>query len=101
MIPQEKTTPVSVVPEGTVLLLDDDPASRKLLRKLLDKEGYVVHEVSGVGAALAELRNTGIDLAIVNLNGHEGKIVVRSLRNIRRSCGVAKHPTFTVSGSAA
>jgi CheY-like chemotaxis protein len=80
VIPQGETTPVSLVPEGTILLLDDDPASRKLLRRLLDREGYVVREVSGASAALAELRGRGIDLAIINLNGHGGMAAVRTLR---------------------
>jgi CheY-like chemotaxis protein len=80
-IPTEEANPVALGQQGRVLLLDDDRGSRKLLRRLLDREGYAVREVPGVTAALAELRNTGIDLAIVNLNGHEGKVVVRSLRN--------------------
>jgi DNA-binding response OmpR family regulator len=78
--PQE-ATPVSVLPQGAILLLDEDSASRKLLRRLLDREGYLVREASDSSAALAELRDTGMGLAIVNLNGHEHKAVVRTLRS--------------------
>jgi CheY-like chemotaxis protein len=80
-IPQEVAAMDAVVQPGAVLLLDDDPASRKLLRRLLDREGYVVREASDTGAALAELRNTEMDLAIINLSVHETKTMVRTLRS--------------------
>lgn len=78
--PQEGTTSAAAVSQGTVLLLDDDSGSRKLLRRLLDREHYAVHEVAAVGAALAELQRRDVDLAIVNLSGHEGMTAVRTLR---------------------
>jgi hypothetical protein len=62
--------PVSAI-RPRILLLDDDPALRKLLRRLLDKEGYEVREVSGCGAALEELRGAKMDLVVVNLNVRE------------------------------
>jgi CheY-like chemotaxis protein len=64
-----------------ILLLDDDPALRKLLRRLLDKEGYEVREASDVGAALEELRGAKMDLVVVNLNAaEEGEKAVWALR---------------------
>lgn len=64
-----------------ILLLDDDPALRKLLCKLLNKEGYEVREASDYDAALAELRGTKMDLVVVNLNAAEdGEKAVRALR---------------------
>jgi CheY-like chemotaxis protein len=55
---------------------------RKLLRRLLDKEGYEVREASDSDAALAELRSSKIDLAVVNLNAAEqGEEAVRALRS--------------------
>ena len=73
--------PVSVI-RPRILLLDDDPALRKLLRRLLDKEGYEVREASDSDAALAELRGTKIDLAVVNLYAAEqGESAVRALRS--------------------
>jgi CheY-like chemotaxis protein len=65
-----------------ILLLDDDPSLRKLLRRLLDKEGYEVREASDSDAALAELRGTKIDLAVVNLDeAEQGETAVRALRS--------------------
>jgi DNA-binding response OmpR family regulator len=78
--PQEEITSGAAAPQVSILLLDDDPGSRKLLRRLLDREDYEVHEVSAVSAAVAELRDRDVDLAIVNLNGQEGKTAVRTLR---------------------
>jgi CheY-like chemotaxis protein len=78
--PQGGATSVAEAPHGTVLLLDDDSGSRKLLKRLLDREHYAVHEVPGVGAALAELHRRDVDLAIVNLSGQEGMTAVRTLR---------------------
>lgn len=71
--------PAAPVPRRIVLLLDDDPAVRKLLRRLLDREGYQVREASDTGAAL---RETGMDLAIVNLGvREEGEEAVRALKS--------------------
>jgi hypothetical protein len=63
-----------------ILLLDDDPALRRLLGRLLGREGYDVCEASDAGAATAELRTTEIDLAIVNLGTREDE-AVRVLRS--------------------
>ena len=72
---------VSAVPRRIILLLDDDPALRKLLRRLLDREGYEVREAADAGSGTAALRGTGIDLVIVNLSdGDEGEAAVRGLR---------------------
>ena len=72
---------VSVVSRRIILLLDDDPALRKLLRRLLDREGYEVREAADAGAAAAALRDTGIDLVIVNLSDRNaGEAAVQGLR---------------------
>ena len=64
-----------------ILLVDDDPSLRKLLCRLLEKEDYEVREASDSDAALAELRGTRIDLAVVNLNdAEEGERAVQALR---------------------
>jgi DNA-binding response OmpR family regulator len=65
------------------LLLDDDPALRKLLRRLLKTGGYEVREASDSDAAIAELRGRKIDLVVVNLNtGDEGKQAAQVLRSV-------------------
>ncbi len=57
----------SCPPPRIILLLDDDRASRKLLCRLLGREGYQVREAHDPGDAMAALRNAQMDLAIVNL----------------------------------
>jgi CheY-like chemotaxis protein len=74
--------PAVEVPRPIILLLDDDPAMRKLLGRLLGREGYEVREASGAGAAAAALRDTEMDLAIVNLSvREEAEQAVRALRS--------------------
>jgi CheY-like chemotaxis protein len=85
------TQPASSQPTAAlpaILLLDDDPASRKLLRRLLNREGYQVHEGSRA-SAVADWRGAEMDLAIVNLSlPEEGETAVRELRKT--------HPTLIV-----
>ncbi len=76
------SSPVPTLVQPRILLLDDDPALRKLLRRLLHKEGHEVHEVSDGDAALAELRAVKVDLALVNLSaGEEEGWAVLALRS--------------------
>jgi CheY-like chemotaxis protein len=79
--PGPNPVPVLAVRRSIILLLDDDPALRKLLRRLLDREGYEVREAADPVAAAVALGEAEIDLAIVNLSAHEeGEEVVRGLR---------------------
>ncbi len=77
-------TVVSAAPAPRwILLLDHDPALRKLLRRLLSKAGHEVREASDTPAAMAELRRAKIDLAIVNLDPTEGGgEIVAAFRNM-------------------
>jgi CheY-like chemotaxis protein len=49
-----------------ILLLDGDSAMRKLLRRLLDREGYQVREAADVHHAIPELHQKRTDLAVIN-----------------------------------
>jgi signal transduction histidine kinase/DNA-binding response OmpR family regulator len=51
----------------TVLLVDDDPALRELLRRTLDKEGYTVVEAENGRVALERLRTTTPGLILLDL----------------------------------
>lgn len=74
-------TPAPIAPRRIILLLDEDPALRKLFRRLLDKRGYEVREVIDTRSALAELREPGIILAIVNpISSDDGEAAARMLR---------------------
>jgi CheY-like chemotaxis protein len=85
-VPKPIPAPAPVVRRKIILLLDDDPALRRLLGRLLGREGYEVREASDAGAAVAELGCAGIhleiDLAIVNLSDRdEGDEAVKALRS--------------------
>jgi CheY-like chemotaxis protein len=83
VVPSSPVAAVAIRPR--ILLLDDDPSLRQLLRRLLDKEGYEVREASDSDGAVAELRGAKVDLAVVNLYaGGDGERAVRALRS---ECG--------------
>ena len=54
-------------PHGHLLVVDDDPEMRELLRKVLEKDGYRVTAASGSCEALALLTASPFDLIITDL----------------------------------
>jgi signal transduction histidine kinase len=73
-----------------VLHIEDDPASRRLVRKLLEKEGHVVRDavggLDGVHAAAQERPDLVlIDINIPDLDGYE---VILRLRGMPHLAGV-------------
>jgi CheY-like chemotaxis protein len=71
--PDPDPTPAAApaAPRRIILLLDDDPSLRKLLGRLLTREGYEVREASDSDSAVAALRGAGIDLVVINLSVSE------------------------------
>lgn len=65
-----------------ILVVDDEPAIRRLLRTGLATQDYDVVEAADGGAALAALASGGIDLVILDLGlpGVHGLDVLRTLR---------------------
>ena len=51
-----------------ILIVDDDPKIRTLLRRCLEGEGYCVHEAKNRGEALAVVAAKSIDLITLDLN---------------------------------
>ncbi len=66
-----------------VLLIEDNPTARKMLRLALESEGYRVVEASDGAAALEHMRNDapGLvqDLILPDMNGFE---LARRLRSL-------------------
>ena len=50
-----------------ILVVEDDPEMRDLLRKVLEKDGYVVSVASGTREALASLAQVTFDLVVTDL----------------------------------
>jgi DNA-binding response OmpR family regulator len=67
----------------TVLVVDDDRDLRRLVRRLLEPLGYVVHEASTAGAALsiAARERPAVVLLDVHLPDISGYEVLRRLRD--------------------
>jgi signal transduction histidine kinase/DNA-binding response OmpR family regulator len=52
---------------GSILLVEDDPASRKLVRRMLDQEGWKVLEAENGCQAMAHLAHDRPDLILLDL----------------------------------
>jgi CheY-like chemotaxis protein len=66
-----------------ILLLDGDSAIRKLLRRLLDREGYQVREAVDINHAIAELHQKQTDLAVINFGlGEQGQETIRTFQDL-------------------
>jgi CheY-like chemotaxis protein len=53
-------------PSGRILIVDDDPAFLDTYREILGGEGYVVEGANDIAAALAELKEPGWDLVLLD-----------------------------------
>lgn len=67
---------------GTILIVDDEPPVRRLLRRCFESEAYVVREAANGSEALAALAAGDIDLITLDLNlgGEDGLNVARRVR---------------------
>ena len=67
---------------GTILIVDDEPPVRRLLRRCFEREAYRVREAANGAEALAALGAGDIDLITLDLNlgGEDGLNVARRVR---------------------
>jgi CheY-like chemotaxis protein len=66
-----------------ILLLSSEPVFRSVLKEVLEQAGYVVLATGSLGAAVARLKDSGIDLLIThpyvdNITGHEAAKYLRT-----------------------
>lgn len=68
---------------AVILVVDDDPKIRKLLRRCFEGEGSAVHEAGDKAATLAALATYSIDLVTLDLDlgDDDGFDVARAIRN--------------------
>jgi cyclic di-GMP phosphodiesterase len=85
------------VPGPRVLVADDDPANRTLLRAMLERAGYEVAVTADGVAALAAARAQPPDLALLDIEmpGRDGIAVTRALREAPATAIV---PVILVTG---
>jgi DNA-binding response OmpR family regulator len=67
---------------GVILVVDDEPSIRELLREVLGAEGYAVETTAGKSAALARLESGDVALLSVDLElpGLDGLELCRQVR---------------------
>lgn len=72
------------MPNGTILVVDDNGDNRRLLQLMLEKEGYAVLLADSGAAALTLFRDNSVDLSIVDLQmpQMDGIAVIGRLREL-------------------
>jgi CheY-like chemotaxis protein len=65
-LPLTAAQPVRFIRLRSILILENDPSIRKLLRRLLHRRGYFTHEVLQPEDIPAELRERRVDLLIID-----------------------------------
>jgi len=68
--------------QAHLLVVEDDPEMRDLLRKVLEKEGYTVSVAPGTREAIASLSEARFDLVVTDLvmPGNGGLEILRVIR---------------------
>lgn len=68
---------------GDILVIDDDPGNREMLKRRLEKQGYKVEVAENGRDALTSLENVHKDLILLDLNmpGMNGQEVLKQLKN--------------------
>jgi CheY-like chemotaxis protein len=80
---------------ATILVVDDSPGTRRILRHLLVKAGYAVEEAGGGRAALLRVAAGGVGLVITDLVMPEGE-GLETIRSLRRD--LPDLPVIAISG---
>src|SRR5262245_42850957 len=68
---------------GRILVVDDDPQIRRVMRVTLTGQGYEVDDAPGGDAALEKLRDARFDLVLLDMNmpGMNGLETCRGIRS--------------------
>lgn len=69
--------------ERRIVVVDDDPWSRRIVQRLLGQRGHVVEvavDVPDARARLADLAGVGLVLLDINLPGGSGEVLLDELR---------------------
>jgi two-component system, OmpR family, response regulator ResD len=69
--------------QESILVVDDEPTIREVVRKYLERDGFAVHEASDGYQAIAYLRDYRPDLIVLDimLPGVDGIAITRQLRD--------------------
>jgi PAS domain S-box-containing protein len=82
---------------GTVLIVEDNPITRKMLRLTLESEGCAVLEAGDAAGALAAVARGAPDLVLLDYVLPDGDGLAL-LAEMRRRCGAPQLPALLVTG---
>jgi len=73
-----------------VLLVDDEDSLRKVMKELLERDGYIVSEARDGAQALSQIDRVGPDVIVLDLNlpGVDGYSVLSHLRSRPATAGI-------------
>lgn len=83
----------------TVVVLDDEPATRDLLRRFLQKYGYRTVSTATTAEAIGALQSGPVDAVILDVRLPEKLNGLDVLRMLRREAPLAKVPVIILTGS--
>jgi CheY-like chemotaxis protein len=91
-LPLTAAQPVRFIRLRSILILENDPSIRKLLRRLLHRRGYFTHEVLQPEDIPAELRERRVDLLIIDasLMGANGLDAALALASVHPNLKILK-----------
>jgi CheY-like chemotaxis protein len=77
-------------PAAKVLLVDDEDSLRKVMKELLERDGYIVSEARDGAQALNQIDRVGPDVIVLDLNlpGLDGYGVLSHLRSRPATAGI-------------
>jgi CheY-like chemotaxis protein len=89
----------AAAPASRILIADDDPTIRIILRKVLEAQGYRIEEAEDGAKALASVAASPPDMILADLNmpGLDGYGVIRG---VRQSLGLASLPILMLTADS-
>ena len=84
-----------------ILVVDDDKNIRRLMKAVLEREGYTVVLAENGEEAMKQMESEHIDLCVLDvmmpkMNGYEATKAIRSMENLRK----AKIPIIAMTANA-
>jgi two-component system NtrC family sensor kinase len=83
--------------EGKVLIVDDEPAIRNILARILSNQGHRPHTVSSGKAALSLLQESPYDLLVADLK-MTGLSGIDLYKILKKKCPEMAHKTIFITG---
>lgn len=89
----------SLLPFPRVVILDDEPIARDLLKRYLTRRDYEAIETASVDAAVAVLRQGAVDAVILDFRLGEERNGLDVLRQFRAEAPQAAAPVIILTGA--